>query len=101
MAECFEGWRAEALRAAREAFDRNGGKLPDNWIATAVDAAAATEELAGLNEKTVKSTTMPFLKAKGAEAAEGGRQVLLAWLHDLSPCLFAQSVYFTINAWYV
>lgn len=75
VADCFEGWRAAALGAAREAFDANGGTLPDDWLAAAVSAAAATEELAGLNEKSVKSTTMPFLKAKGAEAAEGGRQV--------------------------
>lgn len=76
VADCFGGWRAAALGAAREVLDANGGTLPDDWLAAAVAAAAATEELAGLNQKSVKSTTMPFLKAKGAEAADGGRQVL-------------------------
>lgn len=75
VADSFKGWRAAALRAARLAFDKNGGKVPDGWIPSAVAAASESEELAGFNEKSIKSTTMPFLKAKGAEAAEGGKQV--------------------------
>lgn len=84
MAECFQGWRAAALSSARAGLDANGDKLPDTWLADAVAAAAATPELAGLNEKSVKSTTMPFLKAKGAEAAEGGRQVQSSMLLSIS-----------------
>lgn len=75
VAESFDGWRAAALAAARTALDENGGKLPDDWLTAAVAAASKSAELAGLNEKSIKSTTMPFLKAKGAEAAEGGKQV--------------------------
>ena len=75
VAERFEGWRALGLAAARKAWDEGSQKLPAGWMNAACAAAGKDESLADMNEKGLKGATMPFLKMKGQEAEEGGKQV--------------------------
>jgi leucyl-tRNA synthetase len=83
VAEKFEGWRARGLAAAREAWDESAKKLKEGWMSEASAAAGQDESLAGLDAKGLKAATMPFLKMKGQEADEGGKQV---WLLSCKAC---------------
>ena len=64
------------LQALSTKFDAGQGSFADDALQHAFAAASGHADLRGVNEKAVKATCMPFIKAKMAEVQAGGAQVL-------------------------
>lgn len=71
----FQGWRAAALACMRDQFDAATGAMHEGYTDTVIAAVKGHAEFEGKAEKLVKAETMPFIKIKAREAAEGGALV--------------------------
>lgn len=78
--EEYTGWHRAALELLQPEFDAATGAFKEGCDVRVVEALAAHEALAAMNEKARKGAVMPFVKFKKEQAVKVGASVLSARL---------------------